>query len=155
MATAHEWQQQILAWQASGLTQAAYCQQHGLNPHTFKGWRRRVIGAAAHTPGLLPIQVAAVVPELPSVTEMSAMLSDSGAAAVLAEALFDPLVRALKAEPLRGLEELAPGVRSLQLRYDSRVLHQRTLLEHLLRLERRQTADAATLQQARQQEMKP
>jgi transposase-like protein len=62
MATAHEWQQQILAWQASGLTQAAYCQQHGLNPHTFKGWRRRVIGAAAHTPGLLPIQVAAVVP---------------------------------------------------------------------------------------------
>ena len=46
------------------------------------------------------------------------------------------LMEALKAEPLRGLEELAPGVRSLQLRYDSRVLHQRTLLEHLLRLER-------------------
>ena len=45
------------------------------------------------------------------------------------------LMEALKAEPLRGLEELAPGVRSLQLRYDSRVLHQRTLLEHLLRLE--------------------
>nr|WP_100547209.1 MULTISPECIES: urea carboxylase [unclassified Pseudomonas] len=45
------------------------------------------------------------------------------------------LMEALKAEPLRGLEELAPGVRSLQLRYDSRVLHQRTLLDHLLRLE--------------------
>lgn len=54
------------------------------------------------------------------------------------------LMEALKAEPLRGLEELAPGVRSLQLRYDSRVLHQRTLLEHLLRLER-QLGDVAEL----------
>lgn len=62
MATAHEWQQQILGWQASGLTQAAYGRQHGLNPPTFKGWRRRVTGAAALTPGLLPIQVAAAVP---------------------------------------------------------------------------------------------
>lgn len=62
MATAHEWHQQILAWEASGLTQAAYCRQHGLNLHTFKGWRRRVTGAATRTPGLLPIQVAAAVP---------------------------------------------------------------------------------------------
>ncbi|MNO72469.1 Glutaconyl-CoA decarboxylase subunit gamma [compost metagenome] len=46
------------------------------------------------------------------------------------------LMEALKADPLPGLEELAPGVRSLQLRYDSRVLHQQTLLDHLLRLER-------------------
>ena len=38
------------------------------------------------------------------------------------------LMEALKAEPLAGLEELAPGVRSLQLRYDSRVLHQQSLL---------------------------
>ncbi|WP_313117828.1 urea carboxylase [Ectopseudomonas guguanensis] len=54
------------------------------------------------------------------------------------------LMEALKAKPLRGLEELAPGVRSLQLRYDSRVLHQRTLLEHLLRLEH-QLGDVAEL----------
>ncbi|MFC5696941.1 urea carboxylase [Pseudomonas sp. GCM10022186] len=47
------------------------------------------------------------------------------------------LMEALKAKPLRGLEELAPGVRSLQLRYDSRVLHQNTLLGHLQRLEQR------------------
>ncbi|MCO8163687.1 urea carboxylase [Pseudomonas sp. 21LCFQ010] len=45
------------------------------------------------------------------------------------------LMEALKARPLKGLEELAPGVRSLQLRYDSRVLHQKSLLEHLLMLE--------------------
>ena len=45
------------------------------------------------------------------------------------------LMEALKAQPLAGLEELAPGVRSLQLRYDSRVLHQQALLDHLLGLE--------------------
>ncbi|KHL70768.1 urea amidolyase [Pseudomonas flexibilis] len=45
------------------------------------------------------------------------------------------LMEALKAANIDGLAELAPGVRSLQLRYDSRVLHQRTLLDHLLRLE--------------------
>ena len=55
------------------------------------------------------------------------------------------LMEALKAEPLAGLEELAPGVRSLQLRYDSRVLHQQTLLQHLLRLEQR-LGDVAGLQ---------
>ncbi|GGJ87282.1 urea carboxylase [Pseudomonas matsuisoli] len=54
------------------------------------------------------------------------------------------LMEALKAEPLPGLEELAPGVRSLQLRYDSRVLHQQALLDHLLRLELR-LADVANL----------
>ncbi|MDG9928584.1 MULTISPECIES: urea carboxylase [unclassified Pseudomonas] len=47
------------------------------------------------------------------------------------------LMEALKAEPLRGLEELAPGVRSLQLRYDSLVLHQQALIDHLLGLEQR------------------
>ena len=47
------------------------------------------------------------------------------------------LMEALKADPLRGLEELAPGVRSLQLRYDSRVLHQQALIDHLLGLEQR------------------
>lgn len=54
------------------------------------------------------------------------------------------LMEALKAEPLSGLEELAPGVRSLQLRYDSRVLHQQALLDHLLSLEL-QLGDVANL----------
>ncbi|MEG1038783.1 MAG: urea carboxylase [Pseudomonas sp.] len=45
------------------------------------------------------------------------------------------LMEALKANPLPGVEELAPGVRSLQVRYNSRVLHQRALIEHLLALE--------------------
>ncbi|MGY2289515.1 urea carboxylase [Pseudomonas sp. SDO528_S397] len=45
------------------------------------------------------------------------------------------LMEALKAQPIAGLEELAPGVCSLQLRYDSRVLHQHTLVHHLIELE--------------------
>ncbi|HTO19069.1 MAG TPA: urea carboxylase [Pseudomonas sp.] len=54
------------------------------------------------------------------------------------------LMEALKAAKIEGLEELAPGVRSLQLRYNSRVLHQQTLLAHLLRLED-QLGDVADL----------
>jgi urea carboxylase len=54
------------------------------------------------------------------------------------------LMEALKAANIEGLEELAPGVRSLQLRYNSRVLHQQTLLAHLLRLEE-QLGDVANL----------
>ena len=52
MVTAHEWQQQIQAWQASGLTPAVYCRQHGLNPNTFNGWRRRYRAAPASAPGV-------------------------------------------------------------------------------------------------------
>src|SRR5690554_3148268 len=54
------------------------------------------------------------------------------------------LMEALKAAKIEGLEELAPGVRSLQLRYNSRVLHQQTLLARLLRLEE-QLGDVASL----------
>jgi transposase len=62
MATAHEWQQHIQTWQASGLTQAAYCRQHGLNPTTFSGWQRRYRAEPASATGLLPIQVASLSP---------------------------------------------------------------------------------------------
>ncbi|QKJ85755.1 urea carboxylase [Paramixta manurensis] len=45
------------------------------------------------------------------------------------------LMEALRAAALPGIEELSPGVRSLQIRYDSRTLHQRALIQHLLTLE--------------------
>ena len=45
------------------------------------------------------------------------------------------LMNAIRAAGQEGIEELSPGVRSLQIRYDSRVLHQGALLEHLLTLE--------------------
>lgn len=45
------------------------------------------------------------------------------------------LMESLKAQPLTGIAELAPGVRSLQIRYDSRVIHQRDLIAALLERE--------------------
>lgn len=47
------------------------------------------------------------------------------------------MMEALKAEPIDGIIELSPGVRSLQVNYDSRVLHQRDLVEQLLAIEHR------------------
>ena len=45
----------IEAWQASGMTQAAYCRKQGLNTKTFGNWVRKhradqVIGPAALVP---------------------------------------------------------------------------------------------------------
>ncbi|HET9870481.1 MAG TPA: 5-oxoprolinase/urea amidolyase family protein, partial [bacterium] len=46
------------------------------------------------------------------------------------------LMEALRREPLRAIRELSPGVRSLQVRYDSGVLPQAALLKALLKAER-------------------
>ena len=54
------------------------------------------------------------------------------------------LMEALNAEPIAGVLELSPGVRSLQIRYDSRVILQGALIERLLRLETG-LAEVATL----------
>lgn len=45
------------------------------------------------------------------------------------------LMEALKASPIAGIIELSPGVRSLQINYDSRVIHQQKLIENLLVIE--------------------
>ncbi|SDV46718.1 urea carboxylase [Chitinasiproducens palmae] len=46
------------------------------------------------------------------------------------------LMESLRAAPIAGVLELSPGVRSLQVRYDSRVLDQRTLVKALLNRDR-------------------
>jgi urea carboxylase len=45
------------------------------------------------------------------------------------------LMEALKASPIEGVIELSPGVRSLQINYDSRVIHQQQLINQLLVIE--------------------
>jgi urea carboxylase len=45
------------------------------------------------------------------------------------------LMEALKTSPIEGVIELSPGVRSLQINYDSRVIHQRELINRLLIIE--------------------
>ncbi|MBZ0076826.1 urea carboxylase [Bordetella hinzii] len=54
------------------------------------------------------------------------------------------LMEALAADPIAGVRELSPGVRSLQIRYDSREIRQGVLIEKLLRIEAA-LADVATL----------
>lgn len=60
MALSAHWKNHIEAWQQSGLSQAAYCRQQGLNPNTLAArlheWR-----AAGDTcaPSLIPVQVTA------------------------------------------------------------------------------------------------
>jgi len=44
-------------------------------------------------------------------------------------------MEALKASPIDGVIELSPGVRSLQINYDSRIIHQRDLVAALLKVE--------------------
>lgn len=69
MALSAYWQGHIEAWQASGLTQAAYCRRHGLNTKTFSGRLReyRVPATAAERPGLIPIRLEpeAAAPSVP------------------------------------------------------------------------------------------
>src|SRR5690606_6311691 len=45
------------------------------------------------------------------------------------------LMEALRASPIDGIIELSPGVRSLQVNYDSRVIHQHALIDRLVVLE--------------------
>jgi urea carboxylase len=47
------------------------------------------------------------------------------------------LMEDVKANPVSGILELSPGVRSLQINYDSRMIHQKDLLDALLRAETR------------------
>ncbi|KNY04233.1 urea carboxylase [Achromobacter piechaudii] len=54
------------------------------------------------------------------------------------------LMEALNADPIDGVCELSPGVRSLQIRYDSRQILQGALIERLLKIEAG-LADVATL----------
>ena len=48
----------IKAWQASGLTQGVYCQQHGLNVKTFSRWFRAYrLSKQPTTPLLIPVEI--------------------------------------------------------------------------------------------------
>ena len=55
------WRRHVEAWRESGLSQAVYCRQQGLNHKTFSVWTRRVQADPSldkNAPlGLLPVQV--------------------------------------------------------------------------------------------------
>jgi hypothetical protein len=55
------WREQVEGWRASGLSQIAYCEQHGLNIKSFRRWRTKLQRAMATSPSLtlVPISVGA------------------------------------------------------------------------------------------------
>ncbi|WP_427551856.1 IS66 family insertion sequence element accessory protein TnpA (plasmid) [Methylomonas sp. MS20] len=68
MALSVDWGQQIQAWQCSGLSQAAYCRQQGLNYGTFtmrlSVYRKRLSDAATSSTSattLIPVQIQSPV----------------------------------------------------------------------------------------------
>ena len=46
------WQDHLEQWQRSGLTQVAYCRQHGLNRDQFGYWKKRLL--AVRAPDMVP-----------------------------------------------------------------------------------------------------
>jgi len=48
----------IEAWQTSGMTQAAYCREHGLNTKTFGNWvHKHRAGQVIRSPELVPVTI--------------------------------------------------------------------------------------------------
>ena len=61
MALTKRWKQHIELWQNSGLTQAGYCQQEGLNRKTFSARLSEFRSSRTPTSSvLIPIQVEAM-----------------------------------------------------------------------------------------------
>ena len=71
-----QWQRHVEAWRESGLSQADYCHQHGLNRKTFSLWTRRDQGAPSMVKDtsleLISVQVSPSVPV--ATAEASALL---------------------------------------------------------------------------------
>lgn len=49
------WQKHIQHWQVSGLSQAAYCQMHGLSTPGFYYWRKRLATGVTLAPTIIPV----------------------------------------------------------------------------------------------------
>lgn len=54
---AQHWHTHLNAWQGSGLSQAAYCAQHGLKPATFAYWRGKQRKATDQPLTLVPLNL--------------------------------------------------------------------------------------------------
>lgn len=62
------WRGHLTAWAGSGLSQAAYCRQHGLTANDFSWWKRELARrdrcAVTAAPAFVPVRVA--VPQTPA-----------------------------------------------------------------------------------------
>lgn len=59
MTSQEKQEQHIKAWQASGLSQAAYCREQGLNSKTFGNWLRAYRDVQKHNQrtSLIPVTI--------------------------------------------------------------------------------------------------
>ncbi|MCP5245593.1 MAG: IS66 family insertion sequence element accessory protein TnpB [Burkholderiales bacterium] len=66
MTTQEQQIRHIKAWQASGLSQVAYCRDHGLNSKTFGNWLRTFRDVQKHNQrtSLIPVTIKTTVPAL-------------------------------------------------------------------------------------------
>lgn len=65
----------LKAWQASGLTQTAYCQKQGLNVKTFSRWlKASQLLSESPEHSLIPIEIKAATP-VEATTPLRLMLS--------------------------------------------------------------------------------
>jgi len=66
----------IKIWQASGLTQAVYCQQHGRNAKTFSRWYKTYqLSNQPTKPLLIPVEIKSAVDTLPATEPIRLWLS--------------------------------------------------------------------------------
>lgn len=58
------WGERMKAWEQSGLSQVAFCEEHGLKHATFMYWRKRLSRPVTETRGLrlVPIGNEATIP---------------------------------------------------------------------------------------------
>ncbi len=79
-----QWVERLAAWERSGLSQTAWCREHGVPLARFGYWRRRLSGAVGAT-AVLPIRVApapmpaALEARLPNGVVLRLPLSDPAA----------------------------------------------------------------------------
>jgi hypothetical protein len=66
----------IQIWQASGLTQAVYCQQQGLNAKTFSRWFKTYqLSNQSTKPLLIPVEIKPAADTLPTIEPIWLRLS--------------------------------------------------------------------------------
>jgi hypothetical protein len=81
------WRQHLEAWQASGLTQVAYCRQSGLSRFQFQYWKRR-FQESVSLPALIEVPFASVMARKPN-QALRLLVGDQYQIAV--ERDFDPV----------------------------------------------------------------
>ena len=67
-----QWCRHVEAWRESGLNQADYCRQQGLNPKTFSAWARRALPIDKSTS--LDVVFVPVTPSLPAATAEASVI---------------------------------------------------------------------------------